>query len=210
MNAPVLNSDNKEEYVAFVNQIVHAFLTDRNENPELHELIKFYKLHRYSKTCRKYKNEVFIFKFCKFFTKETLIAEPLPESKPEEMKVFVLHKRNEILQKVKDYINDFLNSPKVNFFDPSRNDFTEVKSIPEVLIERDVNVEEYENALRISYDKGFQLHLRRPTDSCFVNNYFDIGLFAWEANIDIQTVFGYYNTITYMCCYLSKQEDECS
>ena len=126
------------------------------------------------------------------------------------MKVFVLRKRNEILQKVKDYINDFLNSPKVNFFDPSRNDFTEIKSIPEVLIERDINVEEYEDALRISDDKEFQLHLRRPTDSCFVNNHFDIGLFAWKANIDIQTVFGYYKTITYMCCYLSKREDECS
>ena len=58
MNAPVLNSDNKEEYVAFVDQIVHAFLRDRNENPELHELVKFYQLQRHSKTCMKYKNEV--------------------------------------------------------------------------------------------------------------------------------------------------------
>ena len=122
--------------------------------------------------------------------------------------MFVLHKRNEILQKVKDYINDFLNSSKVNFFDPSRNDFTEVKLISEVLIERDTSVEEYENALRISDDESFQLHHTGPTDSCFVDNYFDIGLFAWKANIDIQTVFGYYKTITCMCCYLSKQEDE--
>ena len=40
MNAPGLNADNKEEYVAFVDQILHAFLPDRNENPELHELVK--------------------------------------------------------------------------------------------------------------------------------------------------------------------------
>ena len=54
-NAPVLTSNNKEEYVAFVDQIVRAFLPDRNENPELHNLVKLYQLHRHSKTCRKYK-----------------------------------------------------------------------------------------------------------------------------------------------------------
>ena len=72
MNAPVLNSDNKEGYVAFVYQIIHAFLPDGNENPELHELVKFYQLHRHSKTCRKYNNDVCRFKFGEFFTKRKL------------------------------------------------------------------------------------------------------------------------------------------
>ena len=76
--------------------------------------------------------------------------------------------------------------------------------------ELDISAEEYENALKISDDNSFQLHLRRPTDSCFVNNYFDIGLLAREANIDIQPVFDYYKAVTYMCSHLSKQEDECS
>ena len=53
IDAPLLNSDNMEEYVAFVDQIVHVYLPDRNENPELHELVKLYQLHRHSKTCRK-------------------------------------------------------------------------------------------------------------------------------------------------------------
>ena len=76
--------------------------------------------------------------------------------------------------------------------------------------ELNISEVEYENALNISDGNGFQLHLRRPTNSCFVNNYFDIGLLAWEANIDIQPVFDYYKAATYMCSYLSKQEDECS
>ena len=80
------------------------------------------------------------------------------------MKVLVLCKRSEIPQKVKGYTNNFLNPSKVNFFDPSRDDFTEVKSISEVLKELDISVEEYENALKISDDNSFQLHLRRPTD----------------------------------------------
>ena len=59
---------------------------------------------------------------------------------PKGIKVSVLRKRNEILQKVKDYINNFLNPSKVNFFGPSRDDFTEVKSILEVLKELDIIV----------------------------------------------------------------------
>ena len=46
-------------------------------------------------------------------------------------------------------------------------------------------------------------------DSCFVTNYFNIGLLGWEANVDIQPVFNYYKAITYIV-ELSKQEDKCS
>ena len=35
-------------------------------------------------------------------------------------------------------------------------------------------------------------------------------MLAWEANIDIQPVFDYYKAVTYVCSYLSKQQDECS
>ena len=42
VNAPVLPSHNKEEYVGFVDQTVHAFLHDRNENPELHDLESYF------------------------------------------------------------------------------------------------------------------------------------------------------------------------
>ena len=76
--------------------------------------------------------------------------------------------------------------------------------------ELSITEEEYENALKISDDNGFQFNLKRPTFPCFVNNYFGIGLLIWETNIDIQLVFNYYKTVTYICSYLSKQEDECS
>ena len=66
-NAPVLTSNNKEEYVDFADQIVHALLPDRNENPELHNLLILYQLHR---TCRKYKKGPCIFKFGKFSQKK--------------------------------------------------------------------------------------------------------------------------------------------
>ena len=56
-------------------------------------------------------------------------------------------------------------------------------------------------------DDGYELHLIRQPNSCFVNNYFDAGLRAWQANMDIQTVF---IEFTYMCSYFSKPEDKCS
>ena len=117
---------------------------------------------------------------------------------PESIKHSVLVKRKEILSKVKDYINTNLNPAKVNFYDSSKDTFVNLKSIFEVLEELGINEVEYESALKISDDQGFQLHLKRTTDSCFVNNYFDIGLLAWEANIDIQPVFNYYKAITYV------------
>ena len=146
-NAPVLTLNKKEEYVAFVDQIFHAFLPGSNENPELHNLVKLYQLHRHSKTCGKYKKEPCRFKFRKFFSKETLVVEPLPENIPEKIKVLVLRKRNKILDKVRNYINNFLNPSKVNFYDPTRDDFIEVKSVSEVLEELSITEQEYENAL---------------------------------------------------------------
>ena len=52
LNAPVLNENNVDEYVSFVDKIVHAYLPNKNENPDLHELVKLYLFHRHSKTCR--------------------------------------------------------------------------------------------------------------------------------------------------------------
>ena len=54
----------------------------------------------------------------------------------------------------------------------------------------------------ISDDNDFQIHYKRPPNSCFVNN----GLMAWEANMNIQPVFNHYKAVAYMCAYLSKSE----
>ena len=74
----------------------------------------------------------------------------------------------------------------------------------------DINVDVYYRSLEISDDNDFQIHLRRTPTSCFVNNYFKVGLEAWEANMDIQAVFNQKKAVAYMCVYLSKSEDICS
>ena len=210
LNASVLNENNVNEYVSFVDEIVHPYLPNKNENPDLYELVKLYQLHRHSKTCRKYRNDGCRFHFGKFFSNQTIVAKPLPSDMPENMKHSVLSKRKDILSKCKDYINNHLNQAKVNFYDSSKDTFVNLKSVTEVLEKLNITEEEYMSVLQISDDQDFQLHLKRPTDFCFINNYFDIGLLAWEANIDIQPVFNYYKAITYISSYLSKEEDECS
>ena len=41
------------------------------------------------------------------------------------------------------------------------------------------------------------MHLKRQPNSLFVNNYFDVGLKAWVANMDIQCTFYKFNAVIY-------------
>ena len=56
----------------------------------------------------------------------------------------------------------------------------------------------YYNALAVSTDSDFQVHFKRQTNSCFVNNYFAEGLLAWQANIDILSVINHYKAVAYI------------
>ena len=95
-----------------------------------------------------------------------------------------------------------------NVHDPSKDNYKELKSIEEMLTELGITKEIYYKNLAISPDKGFQIHYKRSTAACFVNNYFEEGLRSWEANIDIQPVLDYHRAVSYMCAYISKSEDE--
>ena len=210
LNAPKLDNSTKLEYSTWIENIVRADLPDPNTESELYELVKTYQIHRHSKTCRKYRNQNCRFHFGKFFTNQTIIAEPLPKEMPDNLKKEIMEKRKNILTNVKNYIDNELNPVKNNFYDPTRSDFQEVDSIKEILDRLEINETEYYAALSISDDNDFQIHLKRPPNSCFVYNYFTEGLLAWEANLDIQPVFNHYKAVAYMCAYLSKSEDECS
>ena len=108
------------------------------------------------------------------------------------------------------YIDDNLNPAKVNVIDPTKDNYTQPLSITEILNELEISKDDYNRTLSISKDEDLELHVKRPPDSCFVNNYFDVGSKAWQANMDIQPVFNEYKAVTYMCQYFSKTEDQCS
>ena len=47
-------------------------------------------------------------------------------------------------------------------------------------------------ALSIRKDKDLELTFKREPNSCFVNNYFDVGFKAWWVNMDIKSVLNEY------------------
>ena len=210
LNAPILTEETIEDYVRWIDGIISAQLPDQQENSALHNLVKTYQMHRHSHSCRKYKKDKCRFHFGRFFTSKTIVAKPLPESMPFEERSDILKNRRHILDSVLGYINTNLNPGIINVFDPSRDDYIKPPCIDEILQSLGSTEEDYIEALSISEDNDFQIHLSRQPNSCFVNNYFPAGLFAWEANMDIQPVFNEYKTVAYMCAYLSKTEDSCT
>ena len=142
------------------------------------------------------------FQFWTIFYKKTIVAEPINENANEETKSNILSRRKEILTKVKQKIDEVLNSSKENY------DATATEK--DMLDSVGVTEEQYYWALSISADSDFDLHLKRPIDSCFINNYFLAGIKGFAANVDLQPVFNHYKCITYVCSYFTKDETECS
>ena len=84
-----------------------------------------------------------------------------------KLKQPILEKQKEILTSVKEKINSVLNPSKPEDYDPNltKADIFNCLGITE---------EEYYNALSISPDSDFDLHLKRSLDSCFIKNYYSV------------------------------------
>ena len=192
INAPKLSKETKHEYIIFIDKIIKASIPDPIRQPKLHKMVRTFQLHSHSKSCRKYKNVPCRYSFGKFFTDRTIVAEPLLENLSEQERSLILEQCQHVLDKVKNYIDTYLDPRKNNFFDPAASNYCELQDISTILQSLGLNEEEYYNALSISTDNDFQIHLRRPANSCFINSYFEEGLLAWEANLDIQPVINHY------------------
>jgi hypothetical protein len=120
----------------------------------------------------------------------------------EEIKNNVLNRRKEILSKVKQKIDEVLN--------PSKENYDATATEKHIFDSVGVTENDYYWALSISSDSDFDLHLKRPVHSCFINNYFVAGIKGFAANVDLQPVFNHYKCITYVCSYFTKDETECS
>ena len=156
-----------------------------------------------------------IFKKCRFsyglfFSDRSIISRPLDLSLHPEERHMKLDSRKSLLEKVKKYIDEKLNLAKANVMDPEKENYKTLLTIDETLLKLDISKEDYYHSLSISVDDDYEPHLIRPPNSCFVNNYFDASLRAWQANMNIQPVFNEYKAVAYMCSFFSKSEDKCS
>ena len=201
-DCPKLTNETKEDYIKYIDNHVQAYLPDKQKDSQLFTLVQTYQKHNHSKSCRKYTNVPCRFNFGQFFTKRTVVAEPLSEKLDEELKRDILTRRNEILCLVKEEINKILN--------PNKPQYNPKTTEEKLLSSLGVTEEQYYWALSISGDSDFDLHLKRPLDSCFINNYFVAGIKGFRANVDLQPVFNHYKCITYVCSYFTKDETECS
>ena len=197
-----MTAQTKTEFIDYVDKHIQAFLPHKHSETELHDIVLTYQKHSHSKTCRKYKNLACRFHFGQLFTETTIVAQPLPPDLDYKEKLAILTEREQILKKVKSKIDESLDLGKPEY-DPDH-------SIVEILASIHITEEEYYNALSISPDSDFRLYLKRPPDSCFINNYFVPDIMAFNANINIQPVFSYIRCVAYMCSYFSKDETECS
>ena len=155
-NAPTLTIDNKEEYIAFVDTVIHAVLPHETEQSELYKLVTTYQLHRLPKTCRKDKNQSCKFQFGRFFSNRTIATEPLPSNMPENVNLIILENRKQVLCQVTDDINSYLNPAKVNFCDSFQDNFVVIKWISEILNELGIDELEDKRALEISDEISFK------------------------------------------------------
>ena len=201
-DCPKLTNETKEDYIKYIDNHVQAYLPDRQKDSELFALVQTYQKHNHLKSCRKYTNVLCRFNFGQFFTKRTVVAEPVSEKLDEYLRRDILTRRNEILSLVKEEINKVLN--------PNKPQYNSTTTEEKLLSSLGVTEEQYYWALSISGDSDFDLHLKRPLDSCFINNYFVAGIKGFRANVDLQPVFNHYKCITYVCSYFTKDETECS
>lgn len=133
-----------------------------------------------------------------FFTKRTVVAEPLSDELDEEVKTNMLTRRNEILSLVKDKVDKVLN--------PNKPPYNTTKSEKEILSSLGITEERYYWALSVSHDSDFDLHLKRPLDSCFINNFFLAGVKGFRANVDLQPIFNHYQCVTMFAHTLQKMK----
>ena len=110
-------------------------------------------------------------------------------------------KRKEIVSLVKQKIDESLN--------PSKANYNPMLTPDDIFQELGITKEQYENTLSLSPDSDYDLHLKRPIDSCFINIYFVARIkgFVVKRNIDF---FNHYKCITYVCSYFTNNETECS
>lgn len=179
--APQFAINSREEVVAFIDKYSTCALP--KDEDEMRDLVLLQK-HAHSPSCRKIQLKC-RYKYPRPPSAETLIAETEDGSMPLEMAC-------EIMAGVRQIIQDSAG---------------EMLSMEQLLSEAGVSQETYQLALRQSH-KSQTVVLRRTPQESNINQYNEVILQAWQANMDFQYVVDPYACIHYIISYVTKDERE--
>lgn len=126
----------------------------------IYSFFKKYEVHSHSNSCKKYKNEKWCCHFGKFFTDHTIANFPLPDDLLLQLKNNILNEQEPVLSKVKQYIDNKLDPEKWNISNPLKDEFEGLPPIGNILKELGITEKEYYNALAISNESDFQIHIK--------------------------------------------------
>lgn len=180
--APKLGQNSEEEIGSFINKYVTC-----KKNPSIPNLVN-YQTHRHARTCRKKGKSICRFGFPMPPLDKTLILEGLDENESNEISA---------AQKNYENIMAYLNSYK-----PGDNcDF----SFKDFLQSMKLSYKDYILALRSSVKAGQKkVFLKRNISEIRINNYNELLIKCWEANMDIQFILDPYACAAYIVSYISK------
>ena len=161
-------------------------------NDVLDKIIPEVQMHKHKDTCEK-KGTICRFDFPKLPSPYTLVSKPPSSNLTDEERAEKLKKAKDIRERVKARLDEAIR---------------EGWDIFDLLDEVDISIKSYvEDCLEVS-ERGAQVVLARDPSEAYVNNYNEIYLYAWRANIDVQICTDAYAVVSYISDYLSKGEKE--
>lgn len=112
-----------------------------------------------------------------FFIKRLVVVELFSDELDEEVKINMLIRRNEIFSLVKDKVDKVLNLNKLLY--------NIIKLEKEIFSLLGIIEEWYYWVFFVFYDFDFDLYFKRLFDSCFINNFFLVGVKGFRVNVDL-------------------------
>ena len=202
-------SEEEEKVVInFIDQFTTVSLCADEVGHEVVRIAEEVNKHHHTKTCRKLPK--CRFRYPKFPIWKTILVKPYNSEFAEEKEHF-LRKYAETLEKVQSLLEDeeLITSimTKYNKKTESKKEYkiNRKKRILQLLEIAEISEEDYLEALS-SQRVGYSVHLKRDIDEIYINSYNPEWIQAWDGNIDIQPVFDFFEVITYVTEYFTKDE----
>ena len=188
--APKFGKDEESKIVEFVDKYITCEIPDKENDPELHEIVKSVHQHskKHSKSCKK-KGTTCRFNFPRPPSMKTFIAKPQENNDDDNTEKERAKQRiDELWKCILDSKNEGLST--ADLFEKVHMSQEEFEKCSQLLAKRNTVI------------------LKRRADETYINHYNEHLLRAWDANIDIQYVLDAYSCVVYIISYITKAERE--